>query len=383
MKLDRISSEGLFMTYTGTDKIIYVVDRDGTNERTCTYYAFDEAHMSSNSKTLPPMAVTLQHAGYRKPMDDIYPEMKEILQFKRLFKIASIPTKATPHSAGYDIGSSENKDIPPHQQCLIHTGIALVIPQSHYGQLKSRSGIAIKNNVHVQTGTIGSDYRGELKVLLSNESDEVFSITQGMRVAQLIIYKLPILELEESTILPTSVRDKQGFGSIGTNEILEHVNNTKPTLSQPSAAAAAQLEVNNVQDFDYETYNIVCSSDPFQDNETITIAIKGKHKTQGLTLAPCDIYKNKVRIVAVQPGTSPRNIKQWIQCIKNAHLLKINNIPVTDIEGAKQLFRSNYQKISNSISPSPWIKRKHYIMKKGYQCSILTNCLLLPTTYNI
>ena len=89
------------------------------------------------------------------------------------------------------------------------------------------------------------------------ESDEVFSVTQGMRVAQSIIYKLPILELEESTILPTSVRDKQGFGSIGTNEILEHVNNTKPTLSQPSATAAAQLDVNNVQDFDYETYIIL------------------------------------------------------------------------------------------------------------------------------
>ena len=109
MKLDRISSKGLFMTYTGTDEIIYVVDREGTNKHTCTHYAFDEAHMS-------PMAVTLQHAGYWKPMDNLSPEMKEILQFKRLSKIASIPTKATPHSARYDIASSENKDIPPHQQ---------------------------------------------------------------------------------------------------------------------------------------------------------------------------------------------------------------------------------------------------------------------------
>ena len=48
MKLDKISSEGLFMTYTGTDKIIYVVDKDGSNEHTCTHYAFDEAHISSN-----------------------------------------------------------------------------------------------------------------------------------------------------------------------------------------------------------------------------------------------------------------------------------------------------------------------------------------------
>ena len=163
--------------------------------------------------------------------------------------------------------------------------------------------------MHVQAGTIDSDYRGELKVLLSNESDEVFSVTQGMRVAQLIIYKLPILELDESTILPTSVRNKQGFGSTGTNEFLEHVNKTKPTLSPPSAAAAAQLEVTNAQDYDHEAYNVVCSSDPFQDSETITIPIKGKHKTQGLTLALCDIYKNKVHIIAVQPGTSPRNFK--------------------------------------------------------------------------
>ena len=64
MKLDTMSSQGIFMTYSGTDKNVYVVNQDGTNERLTTHVSYDEAHMSSNKPTLPPMAITLQQKGY-------------------------------------------------------------------------------------------------------------------------------------------------------------------------------------------------------------------------------------------------------------------------------------------------------------------------------
>ncbi len=115
---------------------------------------------SYDSKTLPPIVITLQHAGFRKPMNDMYPDNSTNFHFKLLSPTTTIPTKGAPSSAGYDICSSENKDIPPNTQSLVHTKLAFKIPKSYYGQLKLRSGLAFKNNIHVQAGTIDSDYRG-------------------------------------------------------------------------------------------------------------------------------------------------------------------------------------------------------------------------------
>ena len=105
-------------------------------------------------------------------MNDTYPDDSKLLQYKLLSPTATSPTKGTPSSACYDICSSKTKEILPNTQCLIHTKLALEIPDSHNGQLKSRSGLALKSNIHVQAGTIDSDYRGEIKVLLSNESEK-------------------------------------------------------------------------------------------------------------------------------------------------------------------------------------------------------------------
>ena len=69
---------------------------------------------------------------------------------------------------------------------LIHTKLAFEIPESYYGQHKSRSGLALKHIIHVQASTTDSDYRGEVKVFLSNESDKTFSVTQEIRIAQFI-----------------------------------------------------------------------------------------------------------------------------------------------------------------------------------------------------
>ena len=118
MKLDTISSQGLFMTYSGTHKNVYVVDNDGLNERLTTHLTYDEAHMSSSKQNLPPMAVTLQQRGYQ-PEPTINDSALSTLKIKLLSKTASMPIKATKNSAGYDIHSLVHTKIPPSSQLLI------------------------------------------------------------------------------------------------------------------------------------------------------------------------------------------------------------------------------------------------------------------------
>ena len=166
-----------------------------------------------------------------------------------------------------------------------------------------------------------------------------------MRIAQLIIYKLPIMELSVTNTLTKTDRDKGCFGSTGTHEILKHVNNnTTNGVLTPSSAAAAPLHDTNNDDMqsqqdDHEVYNVLYSSDPFEDCQTIPIPIRDKHETQRLILTPCEVYQNRVKIIGVQPATSPRNMKQWIHRIKIAHLIKRNNIPVPGVDIAKNIFQ--------------------------------------------
>ncbi len=128
-------------------------------------------------------------------------------------------------------------------------------------------------------------------------------------------------------------------------------------------AAETQLDDTVIpSEENYEAYNVSCSLDSFEDTETITIPVQGKHETQGLMLAPYDIYKNKVCLIAIQPGTSPRNIKQWIHCIKNAHLLQINGAPIYNVKDAKHLLsiiRNNHKQFKISVSMNQKILLHH------------------------
>ena len=108
------------------------------------------------------------------------------MKIKKLTNDATIPTKGSVGSAGYDLYSSESGVIPPYSQLLVYMNIALELPENHYGQLKSRSGLALKHNIHVQAGVIDSDYCGEIKIILSNESSIPFDISKNAKIAQLL-----------------------------------------------------------------------------------------------------------------------------------------------------------------------------------------------------
>jgi dUTP pyrophosphatase len=128
-----------------------------------------------------------------------------------------LPTHATAGAAGADIVSAEDTTIQPGAIHAVATGIALAIPQGYEGQVRPRSGLALKHGVTVLNapGTIDADYRGEVKVILINHGPEPFRISRGDRVAQLVVAAVVPVTFERVDVLPDTARGSGGFGSTG------------------------------------------------------------------------------------------------------------------------------------------------------------------------
>ena len=144
-----------------------------------------------------------------------------LLTFKRLREGAKIPVRATEASAGMDLSASltEPVEIPPHEIRLIPTGLAAAPARSDVMlMLCARSGLASKHGIGMANGVgiVDADYRGEICVPLINQSDVPFTVTDGLRIAQLIVVSVILPEIAESDILPETDRGSGGFGSTGT-----------------------------------------------------------------------------------------------------------------------------------------------------------------------
>jgi dUTP pyrophosphatase len=130
-----------------------------------------------------------------------------------------LPFYATEHSSGLDISSSSKTDIVllPMETKLIPTNLVFEIPPGYEGQIRPRSGLAIKHNIGIinSPGTIDSDYRGELKILLTNFGKETFAVKFGDRIAQMIISKVEKANIIVTDKLSETSRDTGGFGHTG------------------------------------------------------------------------------------------------------------------------------------------------------------------------
>ena len=140
-----------------------------------------------------------------------------IIKVKKLSKVAIIPTEAKPGDVAFDLYSTIDHQLQPGERFAVPIGIALEIPQGYEGQVRPRSGLALREGVTVlnSPGTIDSGYRGEVKCTLINHSENMFQITKGMRVAQLAIRPVPHVVLEEADSLSETERGTGGFGSTG------------------------------------------------------------------------------------------------------------------------------------------------------------------------
>jgi dUTP pyrophosphatase len=149
--------------------------------------------------------------------------MKPLLRIQRLSHAVGLPLPAyeTAGAAGMDLRAAVQESVPltlqPGARLALPTGLILEIPEGFEGQVRPRSGLALNQGITClnSPGTIDSDYRGEVKVILANLGSEPFTVTRGMRIAQLVIAPVTRVEIVEAIEVTESARGAGGFGSTG------------------------------------------------------------------------------------------------------------------------------------------------------------------------
>jgi len=128
-----------------------------------------------------------------------------------------LPKYATEHAAGLDVVAAEDLTLQPGKRHAVATGFAIEIPHGHEVQVRPRSGLALKNGITCLNtpGTIDSDYRGEVKVILANLGEEPFEVRRGERIAQLVPAVVTRADFVEVAELSDTARGAGGFGSTG------------------------------------------------------------------------------------------------------------------------------------------------------------------------
>jgi len=138
---------------------------------------------------------------------------------KKLKPSVKLPSYKTNGASGMDLMAYINKSIElkPGESCLVPTGLSVAFPKEYEIQIRPRSGLAAKNNISVLNtpGTIDSDFRGEIKVILYNHGSTEFVINNKDRIAQMILTPVIKMNLQETDTLPETVRGEGGFGSTG------------------------------------------------------------------------------------------------------------------------------------------------------------------------
>jgi len=138
---------------------------------------------------------------------------------KRLDKAVKLPEYKSDGASGIDLMAfvKDSIKVKPQTSTLIPTGISLAFSNNYEIQIRPRSGLALRNNISVLNtpGTVDSDYRGEIKVIIYNHGNEDFIINNGDRIAQMVLSPVIKINFEETNNLPDTVRGQGGFGSTG------------------------------------------------------------------------------------------------------------------------------------------------------------------------
>ena len=138
---------------------------------------------------------------------------------KKLNPSVQLPSYKTSGASGMDLMAfiKEPIELKPGKSCLVPTGLSVAFSKEYEIQIRPRSGLAAKKNISVLNtpGTIDSDYRGELKIILFNHGSENFMINNNDRIAQMVLTPIIKMELEEKNELPETIRGEGGFGSTG------------------------------------------------------------------------------------------------------------------------------------------------------------------------
>jgi dUTP pyrophosphatase len=191
--MDIAGNQGIFLGYTASQKNVYVKSTSTNKVHIALHKSFNKAHMTTLTETIPPMAQVMQKAGYSNsvasPTDTAEQVPTDSIKVQLLSEYAIEPTRSTELSAGLDIYSAKDHLILPHSHLIIPTNIAIQPMQGIYAQLCTQSSMTAKG-ISVLGGVIDADYRGNIKVILQNNSNEPFEIKRSQRIAQMIVKKI-------------------------------------------------------------------------------------------------------------------------------------------------------------------------------------------------
>lgn len=141
------------------------------------------------------------------------------IRIKKLTDTAKLPQRGSERAAGYDLyaDTSEEITIAPHSTRMIGTGLAMEIPEGYFGAIFARSGLAAKRGLRPGNcvGVVDSDYRGEWKIALHNDTDQPQTIAPGERIAQMVVIPFLAVSFMETSDLSDTARGTGGFGSTG------------------------------------------------------------------------------------------------------------------------------------------------------------------------
>ena len=137
------------------------------------------------------------------------------MRVKLLSENATVPTRGSNESAGWDLYAAEDTIVPARGKAIIATDIAVAITTGYYGRIAPRSGMSWKNHTDIGAGVVDSDYRGPVGVVLFNHGENDLEVKVGDRVAQLILERIAFADIEEVTELDETSRGAGGFGSTG------------------------------------------------------------------------------------------------------------------------------------------------------------------------
>ena len=138
------------------------------------------------------------------------------LRIKKLHDNAQIPTRGSEMAAGYDLYALEGTVILPGKRAVIPTGVAIELPEGVYGRIAPRSGLAVKNGIQIGAGVVDPDYTGELKVVLFNcDPQNPYVVKPGYRIAQLVLERFMVADVEVVDCVQETQRGEGGFGSTG------------------------------------------------------------------------------------------------------------------------------------------------------------------------
>jgi len=158
------------------------------------------------------MYILSSHLNMQSPLTTT----PSVLFVKKLSARATLPMRSSAGAAGYDISSAMDCALPARGTAVLDTDLSIAVPEGTYGRIAPRSGLAAKYSIHVGAGVIDADYRGPLRVVLFNHSDNVVYVRRGDRIAQLILERIDTPSVVETEDMSCTTRGDNGFGSTGS-----------------------------------------------------------------------------------------------------------------------------------------------------------------------